>query len=111
MVLGGLIPFILLMLLVLMDRRLHDQVRNTLAMIASLLLLVQVLAMRWNVVIGGQLFSKSMRGFREAYHPGLFEKEGVLAAVLIFVLPFLLLALFARILPIFRPASGGDASS
>jgi Ni/Fe-hydrogenase subunit HybB-like protein len=111
MVLGGLIPFILLMLLVLMDRRLHDQVRNTLAMIASLLLLLQVLSMRWNVVIGGQLFSKSMRGFREAYHPGLFEKEGVLAAVLIFVLPFLLLALFAKILPIFRPVSGGDASS
>jgi Ni/Fe-hydrogenase subunit HybB-like protein len=110
MVLGGLIPFILLMLLVLMDRGLQDPVRNTLAMIASLLLLVQVLAMRWNVVIGGQLFSKSMRGFREAYHPGMFEKEGILAAVLIFVLPFLLLALFARILPIFRSA-GRDAAS
>ena len=110
MVLGGLIPFILLMLLVLMDQRLHDQVRNTLAMIASLLLLVQVLAMRWNVVIGGQLFSKSMRGFREAYHPGLFEKEGVLAAVLILVLPFLLLALFGRVLPIFRGREGSAGS-
>ena len=37
--------------------------------------------MRWNVVIGGQMFSKSMRGFREAYVPGLFEKEGILAAI------------------------------
>lgn len=111
MVLGGLIPFILLMLLVLMDRRLHDQVRNTLAMVASLLLLLQVLAMRWNVVIGGQLFSKSMRGFREAYHPGLFEKEGVLAAVGIFVLPFLLLALFEKLLPIFRTPRGPQASA
>ncbi len=111
MVLGGLIPFILLMLLVLMDRRLHDQVRNTLAMVASLLLLLQVLAMRWNVVIGGQLFSKSMRGFREAYHPGLFEKEGVLAAVAIFVLPFLLLALFEKLLPIFRTSREPHASA
>jgi len=111
MVLGGLIPFILLMLLVLMDRRLQDPVRNTLAMIASLLLLVQVLAMRWNVVIGGQLFSKSMRGFREAYHPGMFEKEGILAAVLIFVLPFLLLGLFGKILPIFRSSRSGGAAS
>jgi predicted membrane protein len=52
--------------------------RNTLAMVSSLLLLMQVLAMRWNVVIGGQMFSKSMRGFREIYVPGLFEKEGIL---------------------------------
>jgi Ni/Fe-hydrogenase subunit HybB-like protein len=102
MVLGGLIPFILLMLAVLMDRHLTDAVRNTLAMVASLLLLLQVLSMRWNVVIGGQLFSKSMRGFRETYHPGMFEKEGVLAAVLIFVIPFVLLAVFERVLPTVR---------
>ena len=47
--------------------------------------------MRWNVVIGGQMFSKSMRGFRETYVPELFEKEGILAAVVIFVIPFVLL--------------------
>ena len=29
---------------------------------ARLLILIGVLAMRWNVVIGGQLFSKSLRG-------------------------------------------------
>ena len=101
MVLGGLIPFILLMLLVLMDRYLHDRIRNTLAMVSSLLLLMQVLAMRWNVVIGGQMFSKSMRGFRETYVPGLFEKEGVLAAIMIFITPFVLLAIFERVLPTF----------
>jgi Ni/Fe-hydrogenase subunit HybB-like protein len=111
MVLGGLIPFTLLMLVVLMDRHLQDRVRNTLAMMASLLLLLQVLSMRWNVVIGGQLFSKSMRGFREAYHPGLFEKEGILAAVLICLLPFLLLALFQKVLPVFGSARERDAAS
>jgi Ni/Fe-hydrogenase subunit HybB-like protein len=106
MVAGGLVPFILLMILVLMNRYLHDKVRNTLAMVASLLLLMQVFSMRWNVVIGGQMFSKSMRGFREAYHPGMFEKEGILAAVVIFVLPFVLLTIFDRILPTLKAGAG-----
>jgi Ni/Fe-hydrogenase subunit HybB-like protein len=101
MVLGGLIPFILLMLVVLMDRYMDDRIRNTLAMVSSLLLLMQVLSMRWNVVIGGQMFSKSMRGFREKYIPGMFEKEGVLAALVIFVVPFVLLSVFERVLPMF----------
>lgn len=102
MVLGGLIPFILLMLLVLMDRYMDDRIRNTLATVSSLLLLMQVLAMRWNVVIGGQMFSKSMRGFRQTYVPGLFEKEGILAAVVILLTPFLLLGVFERVLPTLR---------
>jgi Ni/Fe-hydrogenase subunit HybB-like protein len=102
MVAGGLIPFILLMIVVLMDRYMDSRIRNTLAMVASLLLLLQVFAMRWNVVIGGQMFSKSMRGFREAYVPGLFEKEGILAAVVIICIPFLLLGIFDRLLPLFR---------
>jgi predicted membrane protein len=102
MVIGGLIPFILLMIVVIMGGYMDDRIRNTLTMAASLLLLLQVLAMRWNVVIGGQMFSKSMRGFREAYVPGMFEKEGILAAVAILVLPFLLLVVFEKILPTFR---------
>jgi predicted membrane protein len=102
MVIGGLIPFTLLMLVVLMDRYLDDRVRNTLTFVSSSLLLLQVLSMRWNVVIGGQLFSKSMRGFRETYVPGMFEKEGMLAAAVILVTPFILLALFGKILPTLR---------
>jgi len=105
MVVGGLVPFVLLMILVVMDKYLATKVRNTLAMAASLLLLLQVIAMRWNVVIGGQMFSKSMRGFRETYVPGMFEKEGVLAAVAIFVAPFILLAIVDRILPNFAHMS------
>lgn len=106
MVLGGLIPFILLMIVVVMGTYMHDRIRNTLTMVASLLLLLQVFAMRWNVVIGGQMFSKSLRGFREAYVPGMFEKEGILAAVVIFILPFILLIIFEKILPTFP--SGPD---
>ncbi len=108
MVVGGLIPFILLMLVVVMDRYLADRVRNTLTMVASLLMLLQVFSMRWNVVIGGQMFSKSMRGFRETYVPGLFDREGILAAVVILVIPFVLLAIFDRVLPTFRPVETSD---
>jgi Ni/Fe-hydrogenase subunit HybB-like protein len=102
MVGGGLIPLILLGIVVLMDQYMDDRIRNTLTMVSSLLLLLQVLAMRWNVVIGGQMFSKSMSGFRETYVPGFFEKEGVLAAVAILFIPFILLAIFERVLPTFQ---------
>ncbi len=102
MVGGGLIPLILLGIVVLMGHYMDDRIRNTLTMVSSLLLLLQVLAMRWNVVIGGQMFSKSMSGFRETYVPGFFEKEGVLAAVAILFIPFILLAIFERVLPTFR---------
>jgi Ni/Fe-hydrogenase subunit HybB-like protein len=105
---GGLVPLILLGIVVLMDRYMDDRIRNTLSMVASLLLLLQVLSMRWNVVIGGQMFSKSMRGFREAYVPGMFEKEGILAAALILFIPFVLLVIFERVLPTFRHLAQGD---
>jgi Ni/Fe-hydrogenase subunit HybB-like protein len=103
MIVGSLIPFILLFIVVAMNKVLHERVRNTLAFIASLLLLVQVFSMRWNVVIGGQLLSKSFRGLRSAYEPHLFEKEGVLTAIVLFVAPFAVLWLFDRILPIEAP--------
>jgi Ni/Fe-hydrogenase subunit HybB-like protein len=100
---GALIPIILLASVVLMSRYLSDQIRNTFCFIASLLLLLQVFAMRWNVVIGGQIFSKSLRGFREGHTPGLFEKEGIVVALLLFVAPLIFIALFNRVLPVFEP--------
>lgn len=101
MVVGGLIPFILLGIVVLMDKYLHDRIRNTLCIASSILLLIQVFSMRWNIVIGGQLLSKSMRGLRSTYSPEVFGREGVLMAMVLMVLPFVLLWLFNRVLPIF----------
>ncbi len=101
-VLGAGVPIILLGIVVLMSRYLTDQIRNTLCFVASLVLLLQVFTMRWNVVIGGQTFSKSLRGFRENHVPGLFEKEGVALAILIVVLPLMFIVLFNRILPMFE---------
>lgn len=105
MILGSLIPFILLMIMVLMNSYLHEKIRNTLSFVASSLLLIQVFSMRWNVVVGGQIFSKSFRGFRD-YTPHFLEREGILPAMIIFSLPFIFLFILNRFLPAFdTPAS------
>jgi Ni/Fe-hydrogenase subunit HybB-like protein len=110
MIVGSLIPFILLAVVVMMNRYLHERVRNTLTYFASLLLLVQVFSMRWNIVVGGQLLSKSFRGLRSPYTPLLFDREGILVAIGLFLAPFVLLYVFDRVLPIegSPPASGSE---
>ena len=83
--------------------------------VASLFLLFEVWMMRWNIVVGGQLFSKSYVGFRE-FHPLWFEKEGIIPAIAFTLLPFLVLWIVTRILSIREtnekvsdiPASGKD---
>ncbi len=97
----SLIPFFLLGINSLFNLR--DRVANAMVWTAATMLLVQVLLMRWNVVVGGQLVSKSMRGFTD-YFPGLWEKEGVAVAALIFTLPFGILWVFNKIVPLFPDA-------
>ena len=95
--LGAVTP-ILLLPLAFRRHRSHWS-RPIFALIACSLVLIQVLAMRWNVVIGGQLFSKSFRGFID-YHPAWMGKEGLLAGILVMTAPFVLLYIVSRILPI-----------
>lgn len=94
----SIVPFIFLTITSLL--KINIKVKNFLIWCSSGMLLLQVLFMRWNVVIGGQLVSKSMRGFTE-YLPGLFEREGILVAIIIIVMPFILLKLFDKIFPFF----------
>ena len=54
--------------------------------------------MRWNVVIGGQLFSKSFYGFT-SYKLGLIGSEGSLTALGLFILPFVILAFLLWLFP------------
>jgi len=110
LVFGSLIPFILLMIVVLMGRQMKPRVQNILAAAASGILLIQVFAMRWNVVVGGQLFSKSLRGLRSPYQPQFFEKEGILPMLLILAVPFVILVLFERVLPMFRAVEEAHAA-
>ena len=70
-----------------------------LANLASLLLALQVLFMRFNVVVGGQLISKSDRGFSE-FHWEFLAREGVVPAVLILSGPFVVYYILSRIIPV-----------
>ncbi len=70
-----------------------------LANLGALMLLGQVLFMRFNVVIGGQLISKSERGFVD-YHFELLGHEGVLASSIVFTFPFIAFFILSRFLPI-----------
>jgi predicted membrane protein len=78
--------------------RLRDGMRRGLYVASGLLTLVGIFAMRWNVVIGGQLFSKSFLGYT-TYKMGFATREGLLPAILIMILPFLILAVLLRIFP------------
>jgi Ni/Fe-hydrogenase subunit HybB-like protein len=94
--LGTLLPIGMLALAQVV--RLRDGVRRGLYLASGLLTLVGIFAMRWNVVIGGQLFSKSFLGYT-TYKMGFATREGLLPAILIMILPFLILAVLLRIFP------------
>ena len=78
--------------------RMGAQGKMSLRLVASALVLIGVFAMRWNVVIGGQLMSKSLRGFI-SYTPALFGIDGVLVAAVLMALPFVILAGISYLLP------------
>jgi predicted membrane protein len=63
--------------------------------ISSILILLGVFAMRWNVVIGGQLFSKSLRGFT-SYKMELAGQEGWVVSLALLLLPFFILAVLLK---------------
>ncbi len=66
--------------------------------IAGSLTLIGIFAMRWNVVIGGQLFSKSFLGYT-TYKMSLITREGLLMAALLSMLPLLFLWVLVKLLP------------
>jgi predicted membrane protein len=76
--------------------------RETLKMImisiSSIFVIIGVFAMRWNVVIGGQEISKSLSGTL-TYVPVFFSQEGVLPAIIILIIPFIILRVLTYILP------------
>jgi Ni/Fe-hydrogenase subunit HybB-like protein len=65
---------------------------------SALLVQIGIFSIRWNVVIGGQLFSKSLRGLT-VYKLELLGIEGVLMAAALVILPFLILAVLIKVLP------------
>ena len=64
----------------------------------SMMVLFGIFCMRWNVVIGGQLFSKSFLGFT-TYKASLFGGEGYGMAIILIIVPFCILAFLLWFLP------------
>src|SRR5690242_3689393 len=95
-VLGTLVPIGVLGLTQVV--RLTETARKGLYAFAGVMTLIGIFAMRWNVVIGGQLFSKSFLGYT-TYKMDFASREGLLPAVVLMVLPFLLLWGLVKLLP------------
>ena len=94
---GSVCPFFLLMIAT--RPQLPPQMMTRLSGLAGVLVLVQVLAMRWNIVVGGQLFSKSFRGFVE-FPLHWTGREGLIAGAVILALPLLALWVAGKLLPL-----------
>jgi Ni/Fe-hydrogenase subunit HybB-like protein len=98
-VVGTLVPLLMLAATLLVSFR--APVRRTLYAVAGVLTFVGIFAMRWNVVIGGQLFSKSFLGYT-TYKMEFATREGLLPAILVMLLPFAILAVLLWLLPPWR---------
>ena len=72
--------------------------RKRIYVLSGCLSQIGIFAMRWNVVIGGQLFSKSFLGYT-TYKMGFVAREGLLAAILLTILPFFILWVLVQLLP------------
>jgi predicted membrane protein len=90
--------------------KLRDNIRKRIYAVSGCLTLVGIFAMRWNVVIGGQLFSKSFLGYT-TYKMGLITREGLLVAVALTVLPFAILWVLVKVLPPWPERSSLSASA
>lgn len=104
----SIVPFFILAWL-----SLRDVSRNTLMVwgsIVSFILLAQVLFMRWNVVIGGQLMAKSERGFA-SYDPTWFSKEGILVTIIMLVAPLVTLWLLSKVFPLWENKEESEESA
>ena len=78
--------------------KLSEAARKRIYVTSGLITLISILAMRWNVVIGGQLFSKSFLGYT-SYKMEFATREGLLPAVALVLLPFVILWVLVKLLP------------
>ena len=77
---------------------LPDEMKRMIYFISAILVQVGIFSTRWNVVIGGQLFSKSLRGLT-VYKLDVFGIEGLLMAIALLIAPIIILYILVKILP------------
>lgn len=93
---GTILP--ILLLAVTQVTKLAVATRKRVYAVAGGLTMIGVFAMRWNVVIGGQLFSKSFLGYT-TYKVELVTREGLLMTVALLLLPLGILYVLTQLLP------------
>jgi Ni/Fe-hydrogenase subunit HybB-like protein len=93
---GTLIPLLLLGSLQILRKRVPEIIRRRMIFGSGCMILIGVLAMRWNVVIGGQLFSKSLRGVM-SYKLEFAGVEGWMMGVILLSLPFIILTVLVKL--------------
>ncbi len=74
------------------------ELRRLVYFTAAIFIQIGIFSTRWNVVIGGQLFSKSLRGLT-VYKMGLTGLEGFFVSALLLLLPFVVLYILVTVLP------------
>jgi len=101
---GALLPIAVMGIMI--ARNVRGKAFVTGATISALLVLMNVLLMRWNVVIGGQEIAKTGKGLLTYQMPFLGHESFVSASILL-IAPFLLLWLLTRLFPPWADPPGG----
>jgi Ni/Fe-hydrogenase subunit HybB-like protein len=78
-----------------------EELRKMLYFVSLILIQGGVFATRWNVVIGGQMFSKSFRGLT-TYKMEFGGLEGLLYTLGLLALPLIILTVFLKVLPAWK---------
>lgn len=94
--LGMIVPLSALVLIKLLA--IDEELRKLLYFVSVILIQLGIFSMRWNVVIGGQMFSKSFLGLT-TYKMEMSGLEGLLTALVLLMIPFVVLAILIKILP------------
>jgi len=93
---GTLIPLLLLGVLQVLRKHIPDTARKRMYFASAIFILVGVFAMRWNVVMGGQFFSKSLRGVM-SYKLEFAGVEGWFMGLILLSLPFIILTVLIKL--------------
>ena len=94
--LGMLLP--LAIMVAVKSLKFNEELRRLFYFTSVILIQLGIFATRWNVVIGGQLFSKSFRGLT-TYKMEVVGIEGLIAAIGLLIAPFIILSILLKLLP------------
>jgi Ni/Fe-hydrogenase subunit HybB-like protein len=106
--LGMIVP--LGILVAVKSLKFAEELRRLFYFASVILIQLGIFATRWNVVIGGQLFSKSFRGLT-TYKMEVVGIEGLFAAIALLITPFIILTVFLKLFPAWETEGAKHATS